>query len=107
MTEVLTIGHFLPLINTSFRLEVEGIGRVELVLEEVNDLGPRPDLGDFATRDRTFALIFRGCLLGAERNLYLRQGTYPLEQETLGRIDMFLVPLGPDKAGMRYEAIFN
>jgi len=30
-----------------------------------------------------------------------------MEHEKLGTFDLFIVPLGPDSAGMRYEVIFN
>jgi hypothetical protein len=30
-----------------------------------------------------------------------------VEHTTLGRFDLFLVPLGPDDAGARYEAVFS
>jgi hypothetical protein len=106
MQEVLTIEHFRPLKDKPFCLELDGVGRVELILSEVTDLGPRPGVGN-PGRDRTFSLIFRGGLLGPEKNLYLAQRTYKLEQEDLGSLEIFLVPIGPDKAGMRYEAIFN
>lgn len=106
MTEILTIGQFRPLIDKPFWLEPEGVGRVELLLAEVIDHGPGLDIGD-PGRDRTFSLIFRGGLLGPEKNMYLRQGTYTLKQEDLGSLDIFLVPIGPDRDGMRYEAVFN
>ena len=35
------------------------------------------------------------------------QRTYTLENERLGRLDVFLVPIGPDALGMRYEAVFG
>lgn len=34
------------------------------------------------------------------------QSTYRLDHESIGPIDLFLVPLGPDEAGMRYESVF-
>jgi hypothetical protein len=38
----------------------------------------------------------------------LPQRTYPLEHDVLGRLDIFIVPLGPDPSGVqRYEAVFN
>lgn len=52
-----------------------------------------------------FSLIFRHSLL--PQNAYLPQQIYHLEHPTLGTLDLFLVPLGPDSEGMRYEAIFT
>jgi hypothetical protein len=37
----------------------------------------------------------------------LPQATYRLEHATLGAMDVFLVPIGQDREGVRYEAIFN
>lgn len=50
---------------------------------------------------RQFSLVFRGPAAPT-----LRQGTYPLQQADGSVLDLFLVPLGPDAAGMRYEAAF-
>jgi hypothetical protein len=49
-----------------------------------------------------FSLVFRG---GPDPPL--QQRIYCLEHEQLGALDLFLVPLGPDAAGQRYEAVFN
>ena len=37
----------------------------------------------------------------------LAQRIYPLDNQTLGRLEIFLVPIGPDDEGMRYQAVFN
>lgn len=37
----------------------------------------------------------------------LRQGTYTVEHELLGKFEMFLVPLGNKNSEIRYEALFN
>jgi hypothetical protein len=37
----------------------------------------------------------------------LPQQIWPLDHDELGRLDIFLVPLGPDGDAMRYEAVFN
>lgn len=49
-----------------------------------------------------FALLFYG---PGER--LLPQRIYRLEHATLGAFDLFIVPLGPDAQGLRYEAIFT
>jgi hypothetical protein len=53
-------------------------------------------------RRQPFSLVFRG-----PRSPYARQGTYLLEHDGLGSVSIFLVPLGPDASGMRYEAVFS
>jgi hypothetical protein len=35
------------------------------------------------------------------------QGMYSVEHESLGAVDLFLVPLGPADGGQRYEATFS
>jgi hypothetical protein len=36
----------------------------------------------------------------------LPQGSYPLGHQELDGLELFLVPIGPDSLGMRYEAAF-
>jgi hypothetical protein len=55
-----------------------------------------------ASQRAQFSLLFRG---GPDPPL--PQRIYRLEHERLGPLDLFLVPLGPDEAGQRYEAVFN
>ena len=53
-------------------------------------------------REQPFSVHFRG-----HRQSYLPQAIYRLEHERMGTMDIFLVPIGPDEKGMRYEAVFN
>ena len=53
-------------------------------------------------REQPFSLLFRGPL----RPLLPQQIT-TLEHDTLGVLEIFIVPVGPDEYGQRYEAIFN
>ena len=48
-----------------------------------------------------FSLLFRSRAEGV-----LPQGTYLVKHADLGELDLFLVPLGADAEGMRYEAAF-
>ena len=50
-----------------------------------------------------FSLIFRA----AGVHFHLAQGIYLLEHGGHGELHVFLVPIGPDEAGMRFEAVFN
>lgn len=50
----------------------------------------------------TFALEFRGPLDWA-----FEQGIASLDHERFGRIDLFLVPIGPADGEMAYEAVFS
>jgi hypothetical protein len=96
----LTIATFAPLVETTFRLD-PGVDDdpIPLRLVSVSPLGRQPD----APRVEPFALEFAG---PAEPQL--EQRIYRLEHETLGSLDIFLVPIGFDFAGgLRYEAVFN
>ena len=98
MLEELKIGDFLERVGESFRVTSDEAAIV-LILVEATDLS-RPD----APRPHRspFSLIFRGPSTPS-----LRQRIWPLEHAALGRLDIFLVPIGSDASGMRYEAVFN
>jgi hypothetical protein len=54
-------------------------------------------------RPRTpFSLVFRGPLQPV-----MPQRTYRIEHADLGELDIFLVPIGRDPQGVRYEAVFT
>ena len=38
---------------------------------------------------------------------HVPQRIYALEHATLGTLELFLVPVGPDAVGMRYDAVFS
>jgi hypothetical protein len=84
--------HFEPLVGQDFQLENRD---VRLKLLEVKAQNTRAD----ATRS-AFSLLF-GCPVPAS------QGTYALHHDSLGRLEIFLVPVKQDAAGMQLEAIFS
>jgi len=98
MLENLALRDFLERVGEEFRLEGPS-GAVPLTLVEIVDLARRENPGP---RRSPFSLVFRG-----PAQPVLPQRTYPLENAALGRLEIFLVPIGPDAAGMRYEAVFN
>jgi hypothetical protein len=91
---------FTPHIGTEFRTDDEAGGTIALELVEASPLPPQPG----AHRPEPFHLIFRG---PADRPL--DQRVCPLEHDQLGRLELFLVPIGPgsDGRGPYYQAIFN
>jgi hypothetical protein len=101
MERRLTHECFAPHIGETYRALPGSTEELGLVLIEANKLpvrgGPRPE----GSRE-PFSLLFRG-----PREPWLRQGQYPIQHPSLGTPEMFLVPVGPDAEGMRYEAIFN
>ena len=53
-------------------------------------------------RRQPFSIVFRG-----PGDVLLPQRIYMIEHEEIGAFDLFLVPIGPDERGLRYEAIFT
>ena len=101
MLEKLTSADFTPLLNQNFNISAEGMDSTTAVLIDLTELGQEPGEDDIANR-RAFSLVFR-----TEGEDYLPQQIYKVSHDTLGELDIFLVPLGPDKIGMKYEAMFT
>ena len=91
---------FAESVGTRFRASWGTEESVELELISATPVGKcaRKD----ATRE-PFSLIFRA----DNTETYLAQGVYVLEHERHDALHVFLVPIGPDETGMRFEAIFN
>ena len=97
MAELPTRIAFAECQGTPFRLDAGPNGPAELELVEVT--AHRPNAGP---DDRPFSLLFRGPAAPV-----LDQRTYLLAHERLGELAIFLVPVGRDAEGVRYEAVFN
>lgn len=89
-----TVETFAPAIGEPFALGGAATGRLEL--EEAAAVGS-PAPGGRAP----FRLVFRGPV-----DPVLPQRIYRLEHPSTGALEIFLVPIGRDEAGTRYEAIF-
>ncbi len=96
----LTVSDFEPHIEAVFPTELPDEGPVELRLIAARAVGEPIDGG----RRAPFSLIF----LGPDGPM-LDQRIHPIGHPTLGRLEVFLVPIGPakDRPGFRYEAIFT
>jgi hypothetical protein len=105
MLEQLRVSSFSPYLSQTFRVQLPEGDLLELTLIEVSDLGPSADAeggsGD-ETRRVPFSVLFRGA-----SEPVLQQRIYRLEHPEMGGLELFLVPVGPDAEGMRYEAVFN
>ncbi|HET7270466.1 MAG TPA: hypothetical protein VFI90_05205, partial [Rubrobacter sp.] len=53
-------------------------------------------------RKRPFSIIFRG-----PGDVLLPQRIHKMQHDKIGSFELFLVPIGPDEKGLRYEAIFT
>ncbi|WNQ13158.1 hypothetical protein MJA45_09080 [Paenibacillus aurantius] len=71
----------------------DGIVPLELVSVKESEAGK-----DF----EHFSLVFRG-----DGNPFLPQGTYWIRHERFGQEPMFMVPIGQEHGGYRYEIVFN
>lgn len=97
MSDPLSREHFAEHLGDTFRLEAEGsTGSLTLLEASPLESTARKD------EREPFSLVFRGA-----KEEVLPQRIYRLEHEALGSLDIFLVPIGPDGEGMRYEAVFN
>ncbi|MGA7317909.1 MAG: hypothetical protein WBX22_28535 [Silvibacterium sp.] len=92
MPEALTTRDFLPHLHTQF--EIEQFESYKLELTEVTEYSN--------TQLEQFSLFFTGTA-----SLSLQQGMYKLIHPQMGECELFLVPIGPDGANMRYEAAFS
>ena len=99
MLAKLTSADFVPYLNQPFIVYLQGSAPYALELISVTELGEANNSGG----RRSFSLIFSN----PRKDAYLSQQIYRLEHEKMGSLELFLVPLGPDQAGMKYEAIFS
>ncbi len=100
MIDKLKSSDFSGYVKQKFRILPESMEPLEVYLIEVNDLGSGGGNADHESR-RPFSIIFRG-----PNEPSLSQGTYAIGNDEFGSLDLFIVPIGPDKEGMLYQAIF-
>ncbi len=96
----LTLVRLQPLVGSTFSVALPEPWNLQLQLSEASPLSPATSFtGAFRA---PFRLIFHGPAQPVHP-----QATLPLDHPQLGRVEIFLVPIGPDAIGMRYEAIFT
>ncbi len=99
MLETFTVDTFKPHVGKTFRVIVDDRHEMITQLTEVAPWGHE----EAASRPRIpFSLTFH-----AGPNAVIPQQTYRVESEALEPFELFLVPIGPDAGGMRYEAVFT
>ena len=106
MLEQLTGGDFSPHLGERFTIRHASPDPLIVELIEVTELGSAPSSGvaDGAlSRRRPFSIVFQGPAGSGP----LPQSIYSIEHENLGVLDLFVVPIGSDHRGTRYEAIFT
>jgi len=98
-------------LNDAFHIKLPDSKELTVELIQVNRFGEGKTGKGKSRKDRykedngkrePFSILFRGPL-----QVYLPQSIYTVEHPKMGRIDIFLVPVGPDKKGMLFEAVFT
>lgn len=90
---------FADKVGQVFALSDEGVPAVSLTLQVAEPLNPALALPGVRP---PFSLIFR-----AEDPRILPQRIYRIEHTVLGGLSIFLVPIGKNKDGVSYQAVFN
>lgn len=92
MTKRYILGDFIPYLHTQF--QIGGEEKLQLELTSATDHSN--------AQLEQFSLIFTGPVSPC-----LPQRLYELSHSQMGNVELFLVPIGPDKTGMGYEAAFS
>jgi len=95
MIATLTLSDFEPYVGDGFTVSA-GNSLLSLTLKEAKPLGTALRQGG------AFALHF-----GGPASPMLPQSIYPFRHAGLGTLDLFIVPIGREKEGVIYEAIFT
>ena len=105
MLNELKSADFSPYLGQTFKIHYQSakILDAQLVLQvalievtEVSEKWAGP------AKRRPFSILFRG-----PKDTDLQQGTYKLEHDKMGTLELFLVPIMPDENGNLFEAVFN
>ena len=102
MLDRLTVDDFAPIIGDSFALGGDGGDTFDLELTEASTMDPGHPATDPEGRRTPFSLIFRG-----PPDPVLPQRIYRVEHAEVGPLEIFIVPVGRDESGTRYQAIFT
>ena len=102
MLERLTAETFAPAVGEAFVLDDADAGRLQLDLLESRLHHPDAPPADEAGTRAPFSLLFLGPV-----EPVLPQRIYRLTHDTVGEIEIFIVPVGRDENGTTYEAVFG
>ena len=100
LSEITSAAQFADFVGTWFRVTWGADETAELEL--ISATASRKAGVSGAARE-PFSLVFRA----KSRQFYLPQAMYLFQHERHGALDLFIVPIGPDEIGMRFEAVFN
>jgi hypothetical protein len=86
-------------LGTKFGVRVETPRPLELELAEIKSYSSTNK--EHGGMER-FSLFFHG-----PGDIMLKQGTFTLDHPEMGEVMLFMVPIGRDERGVRYEVVFN
>lgn len=95
IVELPTRDAFFACLHTRFRAVNVAPQPVDLELIDVTETIER-------AQQTFFSILFLGPV-----DFLLPQHIYTLQHETLGEMDLFLVPVGRRESGFEYQAVFN
>jgi hypothetical protein len=96
--DVVTAETFAGRLGERFSMELDGGVEQDVELIELTRLGDQPTGGSRAP----FSIVFRG-----PAGPVAPQRIYRFRHAELGELELFVVPIGADGEGVRYEAIFT
>lgn len=99
MSDKQTEGEFAKHVNTKFRIKADAPQPIELTLVAVTPRRIQPN--EEAGMER-FSAVFMGPL-----EVFLPQQTYSVTHPEMGEFDIFLVAIGQESDGFKYEAVYN
>jgi len=99
MAAILTAEEFSKHVNTEFHVNLNPEMRTELELVEVRVYTSKYEEQGGMER---FSVYFTD-----PAEPLLPQLLYPFHHAEMGEFEMFLVPIGKNEAGFRYESVFN
>lgn len=102
MLESMEVTTFTGRVGELFRVAIDDATTLATRLIEVTPARGAEAGAMRAGRRTPFSLVFR-----SPPGALLPQRIYRLHHDGLGALDLFLVPIGPDEEGMRYEAVFS
>jgi hypothetical protein len=98
--DLLQAADFTAYVQQRFHIYAQSGTPLEAELVAVKQISAKPGAG--TAKRKPFSIVFR-----CSDKPPLAQGIYKVENEKMGTLDIFIIPIGPDDEGFCYEAVFN
>ena len=95
---LLSLNDFSSHLNTTFKIQISDEIQLDAELIEITKLNNYSPL-----QRNPFSIVFRT----DQKNEYYQQGIFTIIHPEIGNLELFLTPIGFDKIGMIYEAVFS